>query len=108
MISIRSRRLMGVVIYVFQSVGFAYAQLPRPLGDAVRFEYSEFPIPFPGRNNSNANIIAFSKDGSLLATAAESTIVVWEIETRQIVAQMQLPEKQAAIDVAFADDGKSL
>lgn len=101
-------RTLSVLALAVSAVKPASGQLPRPPAKELALQTREFPIPFPGYNQAYVNLIAFSKDGTLLATGAESNIIIWDVETRKIVTRMQLAEKQYAVNVAFTDDGKTL
>ena len=97
-----------VLAFVLAAVQPVLGQVPRPPAKEVVLQTRDFPIPFPGYNQAYVNLIAFSKDATLLATGAESNIIVWDVETQKIVTRMQLGDKQYAINLAFTDDGKTL
>lgn len=78
---IRSLGVLAIAIVAGQQ---ALGQVPRPPGKELALQTRDFPIPFPGYNQAYVNVIAFSKDGALLATAAESNIIIWDVETRKI------------------------
>ena len=94
------------------SLGFAAAaaqgQLPRPPAEKSAPAPRVFAIPFASLNIDRHNSIAFSSDGSLLAFRHQSDIVIWDIETRNVVTRMHLRNKQESITLAFAEDGKTL
>ncbi|MCI0683095.1 MAG: hypothetical protein L0Y71_13420 [Gemmataceae bacterium] len=101
-------RSLGALVIAAVVAPAALGQWPRPPRKDLAIEGRALPIPFKGHNYAYCNMIAFSKDGTLLATGAESNLVVWDIETGKIVSRMQMGEKQYAVNVAFTDDGKTL
>jgi WD40 repeat protein len=61
----------------------------------------------PLRHNSNVTGVAFSGDGSLLATAAGDGVSIWQTSTGARVGD-RLPHSTAGPSVAFSPDGARL
>lgn len=97
-----------ILVAAASSAAGVRAQVPGPAQLAQPLEFREFSLPFTGHNYAYFNFVALSKDNTLLAAAAESSIVVWNMQTEKIVSQMQLPRKQYSINLVFSDDAKTL
>ena len=52
--------------------------------------------------------LAYSPDGTLLATCAEKTIRLWDVATGRQVATLTGPTTLAALSIRFSPDGKTL
>ena len=101
-------RLGSVVLLALGGAEAVFCQVPRPPRKEVVLEARRLPIPFPGYNQAYTNQLAFSKDGTLIATGAGSNLGIWDVESGKLVARMQLDDKQYAVNVAFTEDGKTL
>lgn len=84
-----------------------FAQPARQDG-AARWSFREIALPITGHNYAYLDGLAFSKDGTLLATGADATVVICDVESARVVTRIQLPARQYALNFSFSDDGKTL
>jgi len=66
--------------------------------------WREVPLP----HGSSSDVLAFSKDGKLIATAGEENIYITSADTGKFITRMRLPDKKHGVRMAFSEDSKTL